>query len=235
MSDACLKGFMSSPLVLSKGFRGQAHEVHIQVGLVSSVPESAAIRLDCWVRLSCSGQSNHQGRVFLGWGKGDKDGGAISHSVGMCLMPHSFADLMGPRDSAGSGFDIAQDLSGGCSHARHMPQFGHVSLHGFEFAGDVQVLSSCQGLQELLGAFAHFLTAKHPGPAWVVVVGDRIDVGILLQVDLGAKDVVPQSEEEHPVALELRLAAPGHGERPIFRANLGGIWVGTHAPVGSAG
>ena len=86
---------MSSPLVLSKGFRGQTHEVHIQVGLVSSMPESAAIRLDRWVRLSGSGQSNHQCGVFLGWGKSDKDGGAISHSVGMCLMPHSLADLMG--------------------------------------------------------------------------------------------------------------------------------------------
>ena len=75
----------------------------------------------------------------------------------------------------------------------------------------------------------------NPGPAWVVGVGDRIHVGILLQVDLGAEDVVPQSEEEHPIALELRLAAPGHGECPVFGAHLGSVRVGTQAPVGGSG
>ena len=150
-------------------------------------------------------------------------------------MPHGLADLMGARDGFGSGFDVAQDFSGGLPQSRHVPQFCHVPVHSFELPGDVQILSSCQGLQELVGAITHFFTAKHPGPAWVVVVGNRIHVGILLQVDLGAEDVVPQSEEEHPIALELRLAAPGHGECPVFGAHLGSVRVGTQAPVGGRG
>ena len=62
---------------------------------------------------------------------------------------------------------------------------------------------------------------RRESPPLVVLVHHDVHEGVLLGVDHGPEDVVPEGEGEGPVSAELGLHSTLHGGRPVVDAHLG--------------
>ena len=97
-----------------KGFRVQAAELHVQLGLVSALCVRGAVPRHCRVELPRAGQAQHDGAVPLRGRKGHEDRGAVADAVGVRLLPHGLPDLVGARDVPAARFGVVQHLSRRC-------------------------------------------------------------------------------------------------------------------------
>ena len=103
-----------------------------------------------------------------------------------------------------------------------------VSADGPPLVVDVQVLPFDQLCLDLLRAVQDLLVGQCS--ASVVLVGDAVHEGVLLHVDHGPEQVVPQGEAEAPVPPELGLGSSLHGRCPCVDFHLGGLRVASAAP-----
>ena len=76
-----------------------------------------------------------------------------------------------------------------------------------------------QRLLDLLHAAQDLL--RRESPPLVVLVNHDVHEGVLLGVDHGPEDVVPEGEGEGPVSAELGLHSTLHGGRPVVDGYLG--------------
>ena len=142
----------------------------------------------------------------------------MADAVGVGLEAHGLAHLVGPGDVLGPGLDVRQDLAGGGLQVRKA-QLGQVPLDGLLLAVDVRV-GSPQAGRDLPDARDDVLGLQGLVAA-AVGAGRGEHVSVLLQVDRGPEQVVPDRKPEGPVAPELRLHAPLHGGGPGVNVHLG--------------
>ena len=109
-------------------------------------------------------------------------------------------------------------LQGGRLQSDGEAHLAQVSVDGLRLVVDVEVLPFGQLLLDLLAEVQDLLVGQ--GSATVVVVGDAIHEGVLLQVHHGPEQVVPQGEAEGP-----GFGSTLHGRRPRVDFHLGGLGV----------
>ena len=126
--------------------------------------------------------------------------------------------------------DVRQDLAGGGLQVCKA-QLGQVPLDGLLLAVDVRV--GCpQAGRDLPDARDDVLGLQGLVAA-AVGAGRGEHVSVLLQVDRGPEQVVPDRKPEGPVAPELRLHAPLRGGGPGVNVHLGraALAPGSPAPL----
>ena len=109
-------GQHGAPLVVGRELRQERLRVqrvvlHVQPGLGAALELAAAyVVLEGRVRLSGSGQSEHERVVPFGRGERDEERGAVADPVGVRLAPHGLAHLARARDVEAAGLAVVQHL-----------------------------------------------------------------------------------------------------------------------------
>ena len=73
--------------------------------------------------------------------EGDEDGGAVAHSVGMCLVAHGLSHFMCAGDAASPGLAVIQHFLGREGQVGRVAHLGQVALDGLHLALDIFVLA----------------------------------------------------------------------------------------------
>ena len=116
----------------------------------------------------------------------------------MGLVSHRLPNLMGSWDVLGPGLQVSKQLLGFHAQAGHVTKFGEVALDGLLGAADVEIFSIADVAEQLPCPICNRLV-----DLVLLLLGlchrRRVDGGVLLQVHLGAEEVVPEREAERPV------------------------------------
>ena len=128
----------------SEGFGAQPEVLHIQRGLASGLQARGPIVGERRVGRANAGQAEHERRVPLGGREGHEDGQAVADAVGVRLMAHSRAHLVGSRYVAGPGLAVAQDLLGCFRQAVHVVQLCKHAVDRLHLAAEVSVFASAE-------------------------------------------------------------------------------------------
>ena len=93
-------------------FRAQAVELHVQVGLAAALCGAAGRGLlaEAGVGLPGAGEAQHHRVVSLGRGEGHEERGAVADPVGVGLVAHGLAHLVGPGGVPAARRRVVQDL-----------------------------------------------------------------------------------------------------------------------------